>query len=236
MACSVPACPTDIRHECNKRAVDLTSAIPTISFGVKDPSGNDVTDVVVTMDGRPLASQLDGTALSIDPGPHHFTFEISGKRTITRDFLLREGEKNRRETIALAPEQPESAAPAEQPRQPSAAPTNPEPRGMATQRTVALVAGGVGVVGLGIGTAFGLVSMSKHSSATAVCPGSSCPGSNGVDLWSQARSAGNVSTIAFVVGGVALAGGLVLWFTAKPESSSPSVGIGPGTLLLREAW
>lgn len=94
------------------------------------------------------------------------------------------------------------------------------------------------MVGLGVGSAFGFVAMSKKSDAKSACP-DQCADQSGVSKWSDAKSAGNISTVGFIVGGVALAGGAVLWFTAKPESSSgPSaqVGLGLGSLQLKGVW
>jgi hypothetical protein len=43
-------------------------------------------------------------------------------------------------------------------------------------------------------------------------------------LREDARSAGDVSTIAFVAGGVLLTGGLVLYLTAPPSDASATAG------------
>jgi hypothetical protein len=105
-----------------------------------------------------------------------------------------------------------------------------------TQKTLALVAGGVGVVGVGLGTIFGLSAMSKHDDAAAKCP-AACPDQAGVDLWNDARTAGNISTVAFVVGGVGLATGAILWFTAKPSRTTAlRTDFGPGTVQIRGTW
>ena len=90
----------------------------------------------------------------------------------------------------------------------------------------------------GVGTVFWTDDHVEEERCPKACP-DLCPDSNGVGLWSDAKSAGNVSTVAFIVGGVALAGGAALWFTAKPESSSgPSaqVGVGLGSLQLKGVW
>ena len=121
-------------------------------------------------------------------------------------------------------------------------PTHPDESthsGLGTGRVLALVAGGVGVVGVGLGTYFGLQSISKHNEAHNVCPNSQCADQNGVNLWNDASSAGNISTIAFIAGGVGLAGAAVLWFTAKPaETNAPSaqVGLGFGTVRVSGTW
>jgi len=97
-------------------------------------------------------------------------------------------------------------------------------------------AGGVGVAGLAVGTIFGLQSMSKHDDAAAKCPGA-CSDQAGVDLWNDARSAGNISTIGFVVGGVGLATGAVLWLTAKPtRTTALRAEVGPATVQIRGTW
>ena len=61
---------------------------------------------------------------------------------------------------------------------------------------------------------------------------------DGVKLWNDAISAGNIATVAFVVGAVGIAGGAVLWFTGGRESSggTTQVGLGPGTFELRGTW
>jgi hypothetical protein len=57
-----------------------------------------------------------------------------------------------------------------------------------------------------------------------------------VDLKSQARSAGNISTVGFIVGGVGLAGAAVLWLTAGSSSSAPQVGLGPQGVSVKARW
>jgi hypothetical protein len=128
----------------------------------------------------------------------------------------------------------ESAQPA--PLAPDASNTS----GLGSQRTWALVAGGAGVAGIAVGTIFGLMSKAKHDDADAICPGGDC-GTNqeGVDRWNDARSAGNVSTVAFIIGGAGLATGAVLWLTAKPasaETATAAVSAGPSSLWITGRW
>ncbi len=61
--------------DCTTWLAQVDQAIPSIVFAVKDGSGNDLSAVRVTMDGQPLTDKLDGTAIQIDPGEHHFSFE-----------------------------------------------------------------------------------------------------------------------------------------------------------------
>ncbi len=249
LTCSAASCPADVRDECTRRVADVNAAIPTIVFAAKDSAGDDLLTVRVTMDGQPVADRLEGTALAIDPGEHTFTFETAGQATVKKRFVIREGEKDRREHIAFgtpseatAPASTGESAPILTSSPGTPADSSSTSSGLGTQRILAIVAAGVGAVGIGVGIIYGLSAKSKHATANAACPGSLCPrDTNGPDLWSQAVSAGNISTAGFIVGAVGLAGGAVLWFTA-PHGSSESgdkatqVGFGLGTLQMKGVW
>jgi hypothetical protein len=103
---------------------------------------------------------------------------------------------------------------------------------------LALIAGGVGVLGIGAGTVFGLSSKSNHDEAERYCEGGDCTDARGVRAGEDAYSAGTLSTVCMVIGGAALAGGAVLWFTApkRDEQALTALGIGPGTIQLRGAF
>jgi hypothetical protein len=99
------------------------------------------------------------------------------------------------------------------------------------------VAAGVGIVGLGVGSAFGFVALSKKNSAQKLCP-NICVDDNGVRAWNDAQSAGNVSTAMFIVGGVGLLGAAALWFTAPSSNgvSSAQVGFGLESVQVKGTW
>src|SRR5262249_28128489 len=94
-------------------------------------------------------------------------------------------------------------------------------------RAPAVVAFVAAAIGAGVGTAFGLASLSKHNDASGHCNGNACD-ATGVQLRSDARRAGDISTVAFLAGGAALVGGGVLWVTAPPPSSGNAASIGVG--------
>jgi hypothetical protein len=242
LVCAASTCPADIRKECVRRIDLVNASVPTVVFEAKDGAGNDLSAVTVKMDGDLLAERLEGTAISLDPGAHTFTFEAAGQPLITKQLVVREGQKDRREAIQFG-------APVESPAKPAAqvttiaGPTAPAaPSGEAaksggdTQKLLGYGAMGLGVVGVAVGAIFGLQSMSKHNDAKQACP-SACADEAGVTLWDDARSAGNISTIGFVVGGLGVAGGAILLLTAKPSSgSNVQVGLGPTSLRVGGTW
>jgi hypothetical protein len=250
LVCASTNCPADIRKECLRRVDEVNAQIPTIIFEAKDASGRDLSAVKVTMDGQLIADRLEGTALSMDPGEHTFMFEAAGQPAITRQFVMRESQKDRREALtfgqlaAIPPPAnvaPNAARPEPPPASALAAPTSDsaEPSaGLGMQKIVGIVAAGIGVVGLGLGSTFGLIAISKKNDAQGACP-NLCADQAGVSMWSDAKTAAMISDVAFVVGGLGLAGGAVLWFTAKPPpygSASAQVGLGPGSIQLKGVW
>jgi hypothetical protein len=240
LICATQSCPADVRKECIRRVDEVNAQIPTVTFEPKDAAGRDLSAVKVTMDGEPLTDRLEGTALSIDPGVHTFVFETEGQVPVQKQLVLREGIKDRREEVAFGTQRPTVAVRSSRtsPVVPPTPPPAPEGSGLGTQKIAALVAGGVGVVGLGVGGAFGLVAMSSKNDAQGVCPTNQCATEEGVDKWNHARSAAQLADVFLIVGGVGLAGAAVLWFTAKSPGSETSaqVGLGLGGVHVRGTW
>jgi hypothetical protein len=186
---------------------------------VKDSSGNDAPGVKVTIDGQPLEGGVSGAAFEIDPGEHKLSFEGSGVPTTEKAILVREGEKSRRVEVILG----------------AASTSSESPPGAGTRRMIGLAVGGVGVVGLGLGAAFGAVASSKWSSAKTDCGAGCGPSARAQNEKSSAESAATISTVGFVAGAALVAGGLTLFLTA-PSSTGlrvvPTVGASGGGLFL----
>jgi hypothetical protein len=91
-----------------------------------------------------------------------------------------------------------------------------------TQRTWAYVAGGVGIVGLGVGTIFGLKAKSKNNDSIQQCTTETLCSQAGYDLRQEALTAATYSTIAFGVGTAALVTGIVLLATAPSSQPVPT--------------
>ena len=225
LVCSSSSCPGEVRQECMRRIDEVNAASPTIVLAVKDRAGRDLSTVKVSVDGQVLAEHLDGSALPIDPGPHEFTFEASGVPPLTETIILHEGEKDRRETVTLALGTPapgtadgsDTGAGADGSRTAAAGAGK-------TQRLVGLVAGGVGIAGLAAGGVFGVLASSSWKTAQRECPDHTGCSPLAVSDRSHAVTDATVATVGFIAGGVLVAGGLVLYFTA-PRGDSPRVGL-----------
>jgi hypothetical protein len=240
LICSAESCPADIRNECIRGVGEVNQAMPTIVFEAKDASGHSLLAVSVKMDGEPLARRLEGTALSIDPGQHTFTFESAGGPTLEKQLLILEGEKDRRESVVFeAIGKPASPVLQLDARAlgPAAEPVRAR---LGTPRLVSLALGGVGAAALAVGTGFALVAISRRDTAQAACP-DRCADQSGVEAWNRARAAGDVATIGFVVGAAGLASGLALWFVSRPDADPPpraklGFGAGPGFATVTGQW
>jgi hypothetical protein len=141
--------------------------------------------------------------------------------------VARERAREQLEVPALEPaERTSETAPADSAVEtPVAAPPTDRGPGSGVQRTAGFVVGGLGLVGLGLGTVFLLQRNGKADESNGICPSNvgCAPGSQErVDtLNDDARSAQTLSMIGFIGGGVALATGAVLILTA-PKAAPPS--------------
>jgi len=189
-----------------------------------------------TLDGHPVPL---GIAIAVDPGTHQVLSSAPGMRDATTSVAI--GERQELDVpivmrpagapspLAATPQSSEPAAPPNgTPEAPHDASTSPVPF-----RPIALATAGLGVVGLGIGIAFGLQAKAKNDQSNSEgCAGTLCPNQSGVSLRQDALSAANVSTLAFVVGGLLATGGVVLWLVAPPATPDRAAGVGVSPVAL----
>jgi hypothetical protein len=185
----------------------------------------EVSGLVVTRDGREVGKPVWGTPTPIDAGKHVIRASAAGYEPFETTVDVGADRASAKVEIpALVAKPPDQPAPA--PVVVAAPAPVPEEGHGGGQRTIAIGVGILGLVGVGVGSVFGLEAISTLSDADQHCSGNACD-QQGLDLRSDSRSQATISTIGFVVGGVALAGAAVLWFTA-PKSRA-AVGIAPAT-------
>lgn len=195
-------------------------------------------NVKVTLDGNELDAAVLGTPVPVDPGQHTVEATAKGRRAFTTTVEVADRKKTATVEIpALEPEPEAEPTKPTEPAKPATATTEPRRDGGSTQRTLGIVAMGAGAVGIGVGAFFGLRTSSKWSDAQVHCTDGECDAA-GVELATDAKNAGTISTIAFVAGGVFVLGGAALFFTAPAPSAAARgprvrIGVGPGDVLVR---
>jgi hypothetical protein len=231
-----------------KRAEALKPRLIRLVVDVPEPL-RALPELRVTRDGVLLGAPLWGTAVPVDPGRHELSASAAGKQRWQHTLDASEEGKTITVTVPaladppkpVAPIAPVTTTPPRLPPPPKAPVKETPPPSFfsGTQRMAGLVAGGAGVVSLGIGSAFGAIAMSKQAESNdGPCDADNFCNAAGKELRRQAISAATVSTATFVVGSVALAGGAVLFFTAPTPArpSPPRVSVGPGSILFHGSF
>jgi len=174
----------------------------------------------IRQDGALLGRAGWGTPVPVDPGEHTITATAPGTRP--RELKVTVMSDGQTLSVRLpAAEAAPAAGPAPSP--PKVAGT-PVPTRVASgsegRRTVAkpraltaMLIGGAGVVGLGVGAVFGLMVKPAYDDSAAHCNGNYCD-ATGHDARQNAFAKARISNIAFAAGASALAVGAVIWLTA----------------------
>lgn len=224
--CVSKGCPQVIRDDCAERLTDVEAAMPTIVLAAKGANNADLVNVKVTMDEAPLTERLDGSALEVDPGTHNFELTSAGYAPASVSLVIREGVKRRQEMVKFTPLESAATGPTPKPGEPKSEPPHGEEGDTGSgRRTLAYGLAGLGVVGIVVGTYFGLKASSTYDKAFKTCDKgdpNNCS-DEGERQSKDAHSQATISTIGFIAGGALLAGGVVLYLTA-PKSGGVSVG------------
>ncbi|HVU02211.1 MAG TPA: hypothetical protein VHE30_10675 [Polyangiaceae bacterium] len=209
-----------------QRASALEPRLSKLWIKVKD--GNP-SDIAVMRDGQPVPRESWGIALPTDAGDHTIEAKAAGHKPWSAKVVVVGEASNVPVEVPLLEVAPEEPKPAPAP---AAAPADrgAETSSWSSQKTVGLVVGGVGVVGLGLSTLFTLKAKSKNddSKANGHCPNDpNVCDADGTALRKDAISAAKVATAFGIAGGVFLAGGVVLFLTApsgeKPKTARPAL-------------
>jgi hypothetical protein len=219
--CSSDSCPIAVRKDCIAGATQLDVDVPTITFSVQGPDGNDLSAVTVKLDGQPLLDHLDGKAVDVDPGSHVFRFEAPGLPAVEKTIVLSQGVKNRQEQLMLGePKHP--VVPVVVP------PPPPPPVRQSKLRTDGILVAGGGLIVLAGGAIAGLVATLEWSAAKDACGAKFPDACMNPSLASSDRSAtvtaGTVADIALGVGGVALVTGAAMILLA-PAPGAQTAGL-----------
>ncbi len=221
---------TDREAVARDRAEKLEKKLSRLSLRVEETDPG----LEIRRDGAVLGRPSWGTEVPVDPGTRVIEARAPGKRTWSTRIAV---PATATVTVVTIPKL-EDAPPGETPAPadgatPAGNAAAPQP-GMETstsgsssgagQRVVALGLGGVGVVGLAVGTFFLLRYEAKNSDAEKVCPTSTeCePGDQGTHdkLVQEAKDSAPWVYAGFGVGGAALAAAAIVYLTAPSGGSA----------------
>ncbi len=218
------------------RATALAAKLPAVHL-VIPTEVLDTAGLEVHVDGEPVDRYFyrDGI-LAMKPGEHLFEVSTPRKRWAERAFV----QPGATLTLTVRLDQDANApgSASAQPLAATAAVAESHESG-SSQRSLALVIGGVGVAALATGAVFGVIALDRRSSIEIACGGNpgacaATPGSLDQEQ-SSAKSAAAVSTVAFFASGALIGGAIALYFTAP---RGPTVRLAPtvGGASLSGAW
>jgi hypothetical protein len=93
LVCTQEACPAFVRHDCTQWLAETDASTPTVVLTARGPDGGPAEAVSSWMDGVPLAKEIDGRAIPVDPGPHAMRYALGGLALDER-VVIPEGAKN----------------------------------------------------------------------------------------------------------------------------------------------
>jgi serine/threonine-protein kinase len=209
--------------------------------------GADAPGLEVRVDSTVLGKASWGVAIPYDPGKHHVTATAPGKKQFKKSITL--GAKSDRQEIvvgALEPGPPQQTGASEVPAKStvlgttSTSPSSPE---SGSSNVPIFLIGGIGIVGLGIGTYFGVQATSLSKESNEKCPTTSCEDAAAVEMMHTANRDAWIANVGIGVGVVGVGVATYLFFAGRGSKETksgltvlPIVGVREGGLSLRRAW
>lgn len=190
-----------------QRAAALEPKLSKLTIKV----GNPPAGLAVTRDGVAVAAAVYGEAIPVDAGKHTVQATAPDHKAWTTEVVVADGADQKVVEVPVLAD--EAAAPRPLP---PAEPPPPEGHRLGTRAIVGIAAAGAGVVAVGLGSYFGVAAIGmKNKSNQGLCNATTndCTSPQGVTDRTDAVHDATASTALLVAGGVAVAGGLVLWLT-----------------------
>lgn len=222
----------------DERAERLTPLLSKLTLELSE-AARAIPGLVVRRHGQVVPPAAWNVAVPLDPGAYRIEASAPGYHDWSETIQVSDGASRTRAVIPVLQPKPGTSVSSGQPPAVTGAVQAGDPRtpgpppidaGSFKPPILAYALGGAGVVGIAVGSYFGLRAISKNDEAKDHCPAANRCDQPGVDLTDQASEAATISNIAFGVGLAALAGGVVFFLTAPSGAESPSLaaGIHPG--------
>lgn len=192
--------------------------------------------LAVDIDGRPIPHDKWNTELPVDPGSH----SVSAATLVGSTWSSRIDVPAAGGVITVKiPAVIIGNGSGELPTKLETPPPDPHYNPGGAQRVIGLVTGGLGLVGLGLGSYFGLRAASKLNDSNAGhCRIDDHCDKIGVSLRDDFQTAAAASTAAFIAGSVLTAAGVVLYITAPtaPVNANASLARGRAEITLQTTF
>lgn len=209
--CARTSCPKLVSADCSQWLTDVEGRAPTVVVSAKDPSGNALTRVRVTVDGEPLLERLDGKPLLMDSGEHVFRYEAAGFEATEQRITIAAADRER----VLAVEFRASVPPIADARKARGA-AAPDSGGRSVP-VATWIFGGTALAAFASATYFGVSGVSQRSEAlgSGGCA-PNCPASEKTSIQTKFL----VADISLGIGLVSA--GLATYFFLRPREAPPS--------------
>lgn len=184
---------------------ELVERTPTLTVVIVEPKD---VEVAVKLDGQPF--DVAAGPHPLDPGTYEIVATAPGYAEDVSEVPLAE---RAQETVSI------TLAPAGE-----AADEDADSDGTGLDKWPAIVAWGVGGAALAVGTIFGIMAVDQTNTLYDKydCSKDTCPEDAREDL-DMALLNGDVSTVGFVIAGVGLAAGTVLWLLSDSDEDEGEI-------------
>ena len=210
---------TERQTMAHNRAAALQPKLSQIKIDV--PATSRLPELTIARDGVQVGAVQWGLSIPVDPGIHTVQVSAPGKKAWQVEVTVAADASIQTLSVPVLENAPVVGI--------AAPPGTEKPRSHG-QRTAAYVSFGVSGVGAVLGTVFGLRAISKNNQSNdpSLCDANNDCVPSGTSKRNDARSAGTVSTVAFVVSGAALATGVVLLLTDKKREPTSTAQLSAG--------
>ncbi|MBX3230054.1 MAG: hypothetical protein KIT84_25530 [Labilithrix sp.] len=200
-------CPKLVESDCRQWLAEIEQRLPTVVVGAEDHTGRAIADVALKVDGKPVATSLDGHPLSLNPGTHKLEVAQCGAPAVTQDVTVKEGAKAVAVNVRFPAPPPPQA-------QQTTATTTVTPAPSAPSLVAPIVLGAVGVAGVATFFAYHLSAKSDLDALRTDC----APRCGGDQVDTVDRKI-LVSHVALGAGVTALLGAAFVYFLPRLGSS-----------------
>ena len=207
-----PAPFTAARKAADALNTDIGGRIPSILVVVTN--GEASREPQISIDGELIPPAAASVPRKVNPGAHTVLVKAgSVEKRLDVSVVEKENKTVNVDVNDEPPPMPKNSTPEAPP---------PEPGGSSAGKVLMFSGFGVALVGIGVGSVTGVMSLTKTNDLKSICPNDQCPPGKQGEI-DSATSLGNISTAAFVVGGVGLGVGIVgLLMSSGGEKQPPA--------------